>query len=227
MICRLEENRLTNTMATPDLNGAHTPPYLAKPNLAETKTNNKIEINKEMLIMLRDNAYNKAEANDAINHITRFLEIMDLVKIQNIDLEQLCKFAFPYSLTGKARRWWIDEENYKIASWVELVDKFFYKYYPLSGSSKSNDANKGYDNITLVDDGESSDDDCEESNIINHHDTNPFLDPYQTAKDEGIQKHHMKCDDNNSGPENFVQNDAPHSGNNNQGNEGICRMDKF
>ncbi|GJY15957.1 hypothetical protein Tco_0386379 [Tanacetum coccineum] len=26
---------------------------------------------------------------------------------------------------------------------------------------------------------------------------------------------------------NFIQNDAPHSGNNNQGNEGICRVDKF
>ncbi|GJW87348.1 putative reverse transcriptase domain-containing protein [Tanacetum coccineum] len=37
----------------------------------------------------------------------------------------------------------------------------------------------------------------------------------------------MKCNDNNSGTENFIQNDAPHSGNNNQGNEGICRVDKF
>ncbi|GJZ93282.1 hypothetical protein Tco_0665347 [Tanacetum coccineum] len=37
----------------------------------------------------------------------------------------------------------------------------------------------------------------------------------------------MKCNDNNSETENFFQNDAPHSGNNNQGNEGICRVDKF
>ncbi|GJU09089.1 hypothetical protein Tco_1125519 [Tanacetum coccineum] len=37
----------------------------------------------------------------------------------------------------------------------------------------------------------------------------------------------MKCNDNNSETENFIQNDAPHSGNNNQGNEGICRVDKF
>ncbi|GJX30916.1 hypothetical protein Tco_0240771 [Tanacetum coccineum] len=58
-------------------------------------------------------------------------------------------------------------------------------------------------------------------------DTNPFLDPYQTAKDEGIQRYHLKCNDNNSGPENFVQNDALHSDNNNQGNKGICRVDKF
>ncbi|GJU20440.1 hypothetical protein Tco_1153782 [Tanacetum coccineum] len=229
------ENRLTNTMATHDLNGAHNPPCLAKPNLAKTKTNNKIEISKEMLIMLRDNPYNGAEANDAINHITRFLKIIDLVKIQNVDPEQLRIFAFPYSLTEKARRWWIDEENYKIALWVELVDKFFYNSkfknpWKLSSATKNvlwNSWEKEYDNITLFNDGESSDDDCVKSNLINHHDTNPFLDPYQTAKDEGIQRYHLKCNDNNSGPENFVQNDALHSDNNNQGNKGICRVDKF
>ncbi|GJR53985.1 hypothetical protein Tco_1404506 [Tanacetum coccineum] len=86
---------------------------------------------------------------------------------------------------------------------------------------------KGYDNITLFDDEESSDDDCDKSNLLNHHDTSPFLDPYQAAKNEEIQRYHMKCNDNNSGTENFIQNDAPHSGNNNQRNEGICRVDKF
>ncbi|GJU74843.1 hypothetical protein Tco_1266248 [Tanacetum coccineum] len=145
---------------------------------------------------------------------------------------------------------------------VEIVDKFFCKYYTLSRASKSNDANvkechlkfmnwlsskfknpwkfssatknelwnfweKGYDNITLFDDEESSNDDCDKSNLINHHDTSPFLNPYQAAKNEGIQRHHMKCNDNNSRTENFIQNDAPHSGNNNKGNEGICRVDKF
>ncbi|GJS33539.1 hypothetical protein Tco_0531921 [Tanacetum coccineum] len=62
-----------------------------------------------------------------------------------------------------------NEGNSKITSWVEIVDKFFYKYYPLSRASKLNDANeflgKGYDNITLFDDGESSDDDCDKSNL--------------------------------------------------------------
>ncbi|GJY23002.1 putative reverse transcriptase domain-containing protein [Tanacetum coccineum] len=79
----------------------------------------------------------------------------------------------------------------------------------------------------MFDDGESSDDDCDKSNLINHHDISPFLDPYQAAKNEGIQRHHMKCNDYNSRIENFIQNDTPHSGYNNQGNEGICRVDKF
>ncbi|GJY28354.1 hypothetical protein Tco_0404121 [Tanacetum coccineum] len=94
-------------MATPDLNGTHTTPCLANLNLVEPKTNNnvKIEISKELLIKLRNNAYNGAEANDAVDHITRFLQIIDLAKIPNVDPEQLCIYVFPYSLTGGARRW--------------------------------------------------------------------------------------------------------------------------
>ncbi|GJU29029.1 retrovirus-related pol polyprotein from transposon TNT 1-94 [Tanacetum coccineum] len=234
------ENRLTKeiTMATPDLDGTYTPLCLANLNLAETKTNNnfKLEISKEMLILL--------------------------LRIQNVDLEQLLIFAFPYSLTGNARKWWMHEGNDMITSWEELVDKFFYQYYPLSRASKTNDANvrechlrfmnwlsskfknpwklssatknalwnfweKGYDNTTLIDDEESSDDEDNESNQVNHHDTNPFLDPYLSVKNEGNKSHHMKCNDNDSGPKNFIQNDALHSGNSNQGNEGLRRVDKF
>ncbi|GKE35510.1 hypothetical protein Tco_1454832 [Tanacetum coccineum] len=151
-------------MAAPNSIGTHTTPCPTNPNHAKAKTNGdtKIEISTELIMIVRNNAFNGAETNDAVNHITRFLQITDL--------------------------------------------------------------EKGYNNIKLFDDGESSDD---KSNLINHHDTSPFLDPYQAAKNEGIQRHHMKCNDNNSETENFIQNDAPHSGNNNQGNEGICRVDKF
>ncbi|GJS38394.1 hypothetical protein Tco_0563437 [Tanacetum coccineum] len=130
-------------MATPDLNGTRTTPCLADLNPAEPNTNKnvKIEISKEILVKLRNNAYNRAEANDAVDYITRFLQIIDLVKISNVNQKQLCIFAFPYSLTGGARRWWMHEGNDKITSWVELIDKFFYKYYPLSYASRTNDAN--------------------------------------------------------------------------------------
>ncbi|GJS90958.1 hypothetical protein Tco_0773594 [Tanacetum coccineum] len=174
-------------MGTPDLNGTLTTPCLANPNLAETKTKFKIENSKEMLMMLHNNAYNGDEANDAVDHITRFLQIIDLVKIPNVDQKQLCILAFSHSLTGKAREWWMLEGNDKITSWVELVDKFFYKYYPLSRASKSNNDNeKGYDNATLIDDEKSSDNECDKSNLMNHYDTNPSFDPYLSAKDKGL-----------------------------------------
>ncbi|GJY77372.1 hypothetical protein Tco_0482488, partial [Tanacetum coccineum] len=64
----------------------------------------------------------------------------DKTKTHDVNIKQFCVLAFPYSLTGKAHRWWVHEWNSKITSWVEIVDKFFYKYYPLSRASKSNDA---------------------------------------------------------------------------------------
>ncbi|GJZ85840.1 hypothetical protein Tco_0651179 [Tanacetum coccineum] len=100
-------------MVTPDLNGTHTTPCLSNLNLVEPKTNNdvKIGISKELLKELRNNAYNGTEANDAADNIARFLQILDLVKIPNVDPEQLRIFAFPHSLTGGARRWWMHEGN--------------------------------------------------------------------------------------------------------------------
>ncbi|GJV11961.1 hypothetical protein Tco_1353502 [Tanacetum coccineum] len=163
-------------METPDLNETLTTPCLANPNLAEIKTKFKIKISKEMLMMLHNNAYNGDEANDAVDHITRFLQIINLVKIPIVDQKQLCILAFPHSLTGKAQ---------------------------------------------------SSNDECDESNLINHYDINSSFDPYLRANDEGNKGHHMKCNDNTCGSENFVQNDAPHSDNINQQNNGICRVDKF
>ncbi|GJZ52933.1 hypothetical protein Tco_0607818 [Tanacetum coccineum] len=122
----------------------HTKPCLSNSNLVKPRTdnNNKIGINKEILAMLQDHAYNGGDAKEAADHITKFLEIIDLVKILRINKDQLYVFAFPYSLFGKARRWWMHEGNNKITTWVELVDKFFYKYYPLSRASRINCTNE-------------------------------------------------------------------------------------
>ncbi|GJS29282.1 ribonuclease H-like domain-containing protein [Tanacetum coccineum] len=125
-------------MAIPDLNGTHNHPRL--PHLYLTEQNSvkhaKIGLSAKLIMKLRDNAYDGT--NDAVNHITRFLQTIDLVKTPNVNIEQLCVLAFQYSLTGKAQQWWMHEENFKITSWVEIVDKLFYKYYPLSRASKSN-----------------------------------------------------------------------------------------
>ncbi|GJQ94247.1 hypothetical protein Tco_0005386 [Tanacetum coccineum] len=94
-------------MAAPNLKGTHAHPCLSNPNLVKPKSdiNDKIEISTELIMKLRNNAYNRVEANDAVDHITRFLQIIDLVKTPNVNTEQLCVLAFLYSLTGDAHRW--------------------------------------------------------------------------------------------------------------------------
>ncbi|GJU50059.1 putative reverse transcriptase domain-containing protein [Tanacetum coccineum] len=121
-------------MAVANSNGTHTTPCPINTNHTKEKTNRdtKIKISTELIMRVRNNAFDGAETNDAIDHIKRFLEIIDLAKIPNVDPEQLHILVFPYSLIENARKWWMHERNDKITTWVELVDKFFYKYYPLS-----------------------------------------------------------------------------------------------
>ncbi|GKC04775.1 hypothetical protein Tco_0996385 [Tanacetum coccineum] len=129
------------SMAAPDLKGTHTHPCLSDPNPIKPKSNinDKIEISTELIMKLRNNAYNGVEANGAVDHITRFLQIINLAKTPNVNTEQLCVLTFPYSLTREARQWWVQEGNSMITSWEGIVDKFFYKYYPLARASKPND----------------------------------------------------------------------------------------
>ncbi|GJS64183.1 hypothetical protein Tco_0678747 [Tanacetum coccineum] len=126
-------------MATPKKN--HNEPCLSKLAEPRTNNNNKIGVSKEILIMLQDHTYDGAETKDAADHVTKFLEIIDIVKIPNINKEQLYIFAFPYSLIGNASRWWMHEDNDKITSWE-----------------------KGYDNNILADNDESSNDEHIKSN---------------------------------------------------------------
>nr|GEV00236.1 putative reverse transcriptase domain-containing protein [Tanacetum cinerariifolium] len=65
-----KENHLTKriAMAEPDLNGTYSCPCLSNSNPAKPKSNNgvKIEINIELIMKLRNNAYNGSEANDTV-----------------------------------------------------------------------------------------------------------------------------------------------------------------
>ncbi|GJX08027.1 hypothetical protein Tco_0195959 [Tanacetum coccineum] len=190
-------NHLTKkiAMTTLDLNETHTHPCLSNHNPAEPKSDKsvKMEISTELIMKLRNNTYNGAEANDAIDHITRSLQIINLVKTPNVNTEQLCILTFPYSLTGEAHRWWVQEGNSKITSW-------------------------GYDNDTLINDEESSDD---ENNELAQH---PFFDPYQNDKEMGDKSPQKECKDNANKPKNF---DATHSDVKERQDEGMCKVDIF
>ncbi|GJV48377.1 hypothetical protein Tco_1438589 [Tanacetum coccineum] len=200
-------------MAAPDLNGSQNHPVLPHLYLTEQDSNKhaKIGLSGDLIMKLRDNAYDGTETNDIVDHITRFLQIINLVKTPNLNIEQLCVLAFQYSLTGKAQQWWMHEENFKITSWVETVDN-------ATKNALWNFWEKGYDNNALDYDEESSDDEC--SNGDNH----PFFDHPQNDNDMGDNNNERN--DQPNGPENFVQTDAPQCSND-KPNEGMCRMDKF
>ncbi|GJX65574.1 hypothetical protein Tco_0299917 [Tanacetum coccineum] len=76
-------------------------------NLSITNTNNdmNIKLSKEFLTELQNNAYHGVHHEYVVDHIAVVLEMLDLINIP-----------------GEG----------KITTWEELVEKFFYKFYPES-----------------------------------------------------------------------------------------------
>ncbi|GJX96100.1 hypothetical protein Tco_0351898 [Tanacetum coccineum] len=103
-------------------------------NLSVTNTNNDMNIKhyKEFLTELQNNAYHRIHHEDMVDHIAMVLEMLDLINILGVDSHQLRMKVFPLSLADDARQWWINEGEGKITTWEELVEEFFYKFYPES-----------------------------------------------------------------------------------------------
>ncbi|GKE19470.1 hypothetical protein Tco_1427047 [Tanacetum coccineum] len=110
-------------------------------NLSNTNDNINIELNKEFLMELQRNAYHGWLDEDIVDHIAKVLEILDLIKIPNVDTDRLCTKVFPLSLANDAKQWWVNECEGKITTWGILVGRFFCKYFPLSRDGKNYVAN--------------------------------------------------------------------------------------
>ncbi|GKC79757.1 hypothetical protein Tco_1130531 [Tanacetum coccineum] len=108
-------------------------------------SNNKIDIklSKEFLIELKSNAYHGMIDEDVVDHIAKILKILDLINIPGVDSHQLRMKVFPLLLADDAREWWINEEEGKITTWEELVEKFFCKFYPKSYDGKEEMLDEG------------------------------------------------------------------------------------
>ncbi|GKF21630.1 hypothetical protein Tco_0070268 [Tanacetum coccineum] len=106
----------------------------AESNPTEANTNDDINIKliKEFLMELKNNAYHGMFDEDVVNHIAKVLELLDLIKIHDVDSHRLRIKVFPLSLADDARQWWINEGDGKITTWEEPVEKFFCKFYPES-----------------------------------------------------------------------------------------------
>ncbi|GKA10337.1 hypothetical protein Tco_0689770 [Tanacetum coccineum] len=119
--------------------------------------------------------------------------------------------AFPLSLSKDAKEWWINEGDGNISTWEELMKKFFKKFYPLSCASN-------YDKMC--------DDDEEEEHEFGNPPNDSFPKPYLNINNE------KDYDENNGDADKSSDmdlSDAPQyeNINNEQPNEGICRVDKF
>ncbi|GKA35086.1 zinc finger, CCHC-type containing protein [Tanacetum coccineum] len=96
-----------------------------------------IKIGDEFVKILQDNAFNGIDGGDVIDHSAKVLEILEQIKIPNVDKNQLRLHVFLISLSGHAKEWWDNEIKGTIPTWNKLGEKFFQKYYPLSHTCNS------------------------------------------------------------------------------------------
>ncbi|GKB77212.1 hypothetical protein Tco_0944107 [Tanacetum coccineum] len=75
----------------------------------ELNKNTKFKIGDEFVKILHDNACNGIDRGDVIDHISKVLEILEWVKITDVDKDQLRLYVFSISLSGRAREWWDNE----------------------------------------------------------------------------------------------------------------------
>nr|GEW41196.1 hypothetical protein [Tanacetum cinerariifolium]GEW41991.1 hypothetical protein [Tanacetum cinerariifolium] len=153
-------------MAKLILNEARAEQNLVEPSI---ESNLKYELGEELLNKLRSNSYSGRVKEDVVSHIVKILEILDLIKVAGMDPFQLCVNTFPLSLSGEARKWWINKGDGKFNTWEELSNKFFSKFYPLCCVSNydkmcDDDEEEVGNNEGIMDEDVSSDDDRDHTN---------------------------------------------------------------
>ncbi|GJV18782.1 hypothetical protein Tco_1367802 [Tanacetum coccineum] len=94
-------------------------------------------ISDEFLKILWGNSFNGTDGGDVIDHTAKVVEILEWIKIHNVDQNQLRLHVFLISLSGDAKDWWDNEIDGIVTTWNELGEKFFLKYYPLSHTCNS------------------------------------------------------------------------------------------
>ncbi|GKA80927.1 hypothetical protein Tco_0787619 [Tanacetum coccineum] len=166
---------------------------LAKPKI---DINAKIKLSKEHLKELRNNAYSGSEEEDVIEHIAKVLEILNSIKIPNMDTDRLCMHVFPLAYRN-------DEDGgpgyFEFVTWLNLRFKDHRRMDGITKSALWHSWVKGGGNNELMDNIVSSEEEWEEFDYGSPHntDTDLFFKSYLDAQEKGdiclIKKeHHLK-----------------------------------
>ncbi|GJV55299.1 hypothetical protein Tco_1456304 [Tanacetum coccineum] len=102
----------------------------------------RFELKGQFLKELRDNAFSRTNGEDAMEHIEKFLKIVDSLDILNVTHDQLRLSIFLISLIRAASKGLMDETDRSITTWVDLTENFVGKYYPPSRTRRKMGANE-------------------------------------------------------------------------------------
>ncbi|GKB09918.1 hypothetical protein Tco_0843841 [Tanacetum coccineum] len=155
----------------------------------------KIEIGDEFVKILQDNAFNGIDGGDVIDHIAKILEILEWIKIPDVDKDQLRLHVFLISLSERAKEW-LDNEikddldkgtNY--LEFLEWLESKFKNHWNMDKNTKNGLWNfyvNEYNTEGSISNTEPSKDECDEPYKKSPRKTcsDSFLSPIWTHKKE-------------------------------------------
>ena len=86
--------------------------------------------------MAHQNQYGVLAHEDPNVHLAIFLEIANMIKMNDVTEVAMRMRLFPFSLRDKAREWLQSLQPGSIGTWEELAQRFLSKFFPLSNTSQ-------------------------------------------------------------------------------------------
>ncbi|KAL5550767.1 hypothetical protein UlMin_000943 [Ulmus minor] len=97
---------------------------------------NNFEIKPSFIKMVQANQFGGMSKDDPNAHISSFLEVCDLCKINGVSEDAVRLRVFPFSLRDRAKEWLNSLPPGSITTWNELVQKFLSKFFPPAKTTK-------------------------------------------------------------------------------------------
>ncbi|XP_061374760.1 uncharacterized protein LOC133316983 [Gastrolobium bilobum] len=93
---------------------------------------NNFEIKSSFLNLIQSNLFEGDPIEDPNGHISKFLQLCNLIKANGVPAESIRQMFFPFSLKVRELNWLELQHADSISTWEELVEKFQKKFFPLS-----------------------------------------------------------------------------------------------
>jgi hypothetical protein len=88
------------------------------------------ELKPSLINMVQATSFSGKAYEDANAHLQNFLEIGATINIKNIPQDVVLLRLFPFSLTGKAKRWFYSSKE-EVNTWEKCSKTFLAKFFPI------------------------------------------------------------------------------------------------
>jgi hypothetical protein len=113
-----------------DFTSTNNSDFICTPIVPPAPAANFYEIKPALINLVMKEQFSGASTDNAAAHLNNFVELCEMQKYENVDVDIIMLKLFPFSLRGKAKDWLLSFPRNSIDSWAKCKDAFIGKYYP-------------------------------------------------------------------------------------------------